>query len=164
MLKGTSLKAGLVGLAVMASGVGITQSAKAQEEIGCTVLLCMLNSAGPYSVPFCAAAVSNYFAMAATMVSLPACMAAGWSGGNPSYEPIICSEGYTMATDASGTYGCRTNEKYMLTDEYGAPVHDGNGGVAMDYRFTTDPSVMTYRDKAYYIDLPMNGQTRRVWF
>jgi hypothetical protein len=78
MLKGNSLKAGLVGLAFVASGVGVVEPAAAQEELGCAVLLCMLNPAGPYAVPVCAAAVSNYFAMAATMVSLPACMAAGW--------------------------------------------------------------------------------------
>jgi hypothetical protein len=164
MLKSNTLKAGLVGLAVLASGVSAAGPATAQEELGCTVLLCMLNPAGPYAVPFCAAAVSNYFAMAATMMSLPACMAAGWSGGNPSYEPVTCASGYTMATDAQGTYGCRTNEKYVVLDEYGQPVPNGMGSVTMDYKFTTDPGVMTYRDKAHYIDLPVNGQTKRVWF
>lgn len=164
MLKGNSLKAGLVGLAALASGVGAAGAAKAQEEIGCTVLLCMLNPAGPYAVPFCAAAVSNYFAMAATMLSLPACFAAGWSGGNPGYDPVICGDGYTAAQDAGGSYGCRANVATQMVDEYGQPVWDGNGGVATEHKFTTDPSVMTYRDKAHYLDLPINGETRRVWF
>jgi hypothetical protein len=69
-----------------------------------------------------------------------------------------------MATDAGGTYGCRTNEKFVVLDEFGQPVPDGYGSVVMDYKFTTDPSVATYRDKAHYIDLPVDGQTKRVWF
>jgi hypothetical protein len=164
MIKGGALKAGLVGFAVMASGVGDVGSARAQEEIGCTVLLCMLNPAGPYAVPVCAAAVSNYFAMAATMLSLPACMAAGWSGGNPGYDPVICGDGYSQSQDSSGTYGCRANVATPVLDQYGQPVPDGNGSIAMEYKFTTDSSVMTYRDKAHYLDLPVEGQTRRVWF
>ncbi|MCA0248264.1 MAG: hypothetical protein LCH93_16750 [Proteobacteria bacterium] len=164
MSKGSALKAGLVGLAVIAGGVGVAHSAKAQEEIGCTVLLCMLNPAGPYAVPICAAAVSNYFAMAATMVSLPACMAAGWSGGNPGYDPVVCGSGYGASQDASGTYGCLANEATVKLDEFGQPVPDGNGSVLMERQFTMDPSVMTYRDKAHYFDLPVNGQTRRIWF
>lgn len=164
MLKGNSLKAGLVGLAVLASGVGAAGTAQAQEDIGCTVLLCMMNPAGPYAVPFCAAAVSNYFAMAATMMSLPACLAAGWSGGKPGYAPVMCGNGYSSALSGEGVYGCRANEATMVLDQFGQPVPDANGAVLMEYKFTTDPSIATMRDKANYLDVTVNGQSQRVWF
>jgi hypothetical protein len=173
MTKAIALRSGLTGLALLASAVGVACSAKAQagaddsansqEEFGCTVLLCMMNPAGPYAVAECAPAVSQFFAMAKSG-SRPTCSAAGWSGQSATYAPVDCSGEYSMALDETGAWGCRSNDKYVVLDEYGQPVPDGMGGVVYDHKFTTDPSVMTHREKTHYFDLTFDGQTTRVWF
>jgi hypothetical protein len=123
----------------------------------------MMNPAGPYAVAECAPSVSQFFAMAKGD-SRPTCSAAGWSGQGATYAPVDCSGEYSMAVDETGAWGCRSNEKYVVLDEHGQPVPDGMGSVVYDHRFTTDPSVMTHREKTHYFDLTFDGQTTRVWF
>lgn len=170
MTKAIALQSGLAGLALMAFAVGVAGYAKAQagaaesqEEFACTVLLCMMNPAGPYAVAECVPAVSQFFAMAKGD-SRPTCSAAGWSGQSATYAPVDCSGEYSMAVDETGAWGCRSNDKYVVLDEHGQPVPDGMGGVVYDHKFTTDPSVMTHREKTHYFDLTFDGQTTRVWF
>jgi hypothetical protein len=170
MNRAIALRSGLMSLAVMASAVGVSGYARAQagaadpqEEFGCTVLLCMMDPANSYAVPECAPAVSQFFAIA-NGGSGPACSAAGWWDQSATFAAFDCSDEHSMALGETVASGCRSNAKYIVLDEHGQPVPDKMGGVVYHQKFTTDPSVITHREKTPYFDLTFDGQTTRVWF